>query len=132
MDSSQKPSAAPQWKLGILPSAILGGIAVLISDKLDASGLEAIQSLVFTALMFFLAAFLVGRVYGAVSGLNILSFGLGIAVGTFLGAVIDPTHNLWPLAIVIYWVIGAIPVTLGVLSGAFLRTRSASRAKVSS
>ena len=70
---------------------------------------------------------LIGRVCGAASGFNILSIGVGIAVGTVIGAILDGTKNLWPFTIVIYWVIGAIPVTLGVLLGAFWRARSVKR-----
>jgi hypothetical protein len=127
MDKAQTSTTTPQWKRGILPCTILGCIDVLIIEKLDASGIEAAMSLGIAAFTFFLTALVVGRLYGAASGFNILSIGLGIAVGTFLGAVIDPTHNLWPIAIVIFWIVGAIPVALGVLLGTFWRTRSARR-----
>ena len=127
LDMNQLSPATPQWKRAILPCTVLGCIVVLIGDKLDDSGLEYTWSVGITAIMFFLTGLLVGRVFGAAAGFSILSIGLGIAVGTFLSAVLDPTRNLWPIEIVVYCVVGAVPVALGMLLGAFWRTQSATR-----
>lgn len=51
---------------------------------------------------------------------------LGIAVGTILDAVIQPIwhnrdSNLWPLGILIWWVIGILPISVGVAIARIVR-----------
>jgi hypothetical protein len=123
-------AAVSEWKRGAIPSVISVALATLLIDVLVPYDLEAgLVLLGAIAVAYFLVALFIGRVYGAASGFNILWMGLGIAIGTFVAAMvvemfIGNSRNLWPFAIVIYWVIGILPVTIGVLLGAFWRTHS--------
>jgi hypothetical protein len=124
-------AASTEWKRGALPSILAGAIAVVASQRLVAAcGLEeSFISWGIDAFFLFVAALTVGRLYGAASGFNMISIGIGIAVGTIVESMIflwttgvDP--NLWPIAIVILWIVGCVPVIVGVLLGVLWRNWS--------
>jgi hypothetical protein len=79
------------------------------------------------AFVYFALALVIGRAYGGMT--NILVVAIGIALGFFLDAEIVEgllglgSRNLWPIGIVIYWVIGCVPVALGFLLGNRWRAR---------
>jgi hypothetical protein len=120
-------AASTEWKHGALPSILAGAIAAVASQRLVAAyGLEeSFVSWGLAAFFFFVSALTVGRLYGAASGFNMISIGIGIAVGTIVESMIiaasgvDP--NLWPIAIVILWIVGCIPVVVGVVFGTLWR-----------
>jgi len=115
---------------GLLASLILSAAVVLILDPLS-SVLRLEESFtlwIVAAVMFFIVALFIGGSYGAASALNIAIMGAGIAIGTFVDAAVaegifGKSRNLWPLGIVLFWVIGLIPILSGFALGRLVRSR---------
>jgi hypothetical protein len=107
----------------------LSALAVLAIDLLTSlSHLEeSLLSWGIAAFVYFAIALFIGRAYGGVA--NILFVAIGIALGFFLDAMIVESllglgsRNLWPIGIVIYWIIGCVPIALGFLLGNRWRAR---------
>jgi hypothetical protein len=122
-------------KRGWFPALASSAIAVLALDLLTSfSHLEeSLWSWGLAAFVYFALALFIGRAYGGVA--NILFVAVGIALGFFLDAIIVEgvlgleKGNLWPIGIVIYWVIGCVPVALGFLLGNRWRARGMSAAQ---
>jgi hypothetical protein len=112
-------------------SIVAGTIAVLLTDLLTSViQLEnSLGSWGIAATLFFLAAVLIGRIHGFASTASVAFVGAGIAIGTFVDAIVvemilGGSRNLWPLGIVLWWFVGAVPVIVGLLLGNRWRTHS--------
>ena len=123
------PLAASSGRVAILAYS---AVAILAACWLSrALGLEASFLLWgLGALALFCVALVVGRVSPVTLGNGILFIALGIALGTMLDAILAETlmglsRNMWPFDIAFWWVLGSVPVALGLTLGRILRSRVA-------
>jgi hypothetical protein len=67
----------------------------------------------------------VAGAFGIFAGIAV-GVGVDIALAMALG---EPERNLWPLEIVFYWVVAAVPVLLGINAGRYADRRSSPRSR---
>jgi hypothetical protein len=72
--------------------------------------------------MYFLLAILIGRLFDPNFSWYLFLMFAGIGVGFFVDAALveiylNKSRNLWPLGAVLYWILGCVPMMLGLLLG---------------
>ncbi len=93
----------------------------LLSEMFPSFG-ESFVSWGAASAMYFVLAILIGRVFDPHFSRYLFLMLAGIAVGFFVDAAIveiclNKSRNLWPLGVVLYWILGCVPMMLGLLLG---------------
>ena len=129
MSTTPQVTGRPRERL--LP-ALLIGLAAGLMGSLALAQLNPQGALGITAAIYAVVSF--GGALGAIqfAPSNFLEVGglmcAGVAVGVFLSVLVHPMvgggeRNLWPFEILLFWVVGAIPLWLGLVIGRFLNAR---------
>ena len=101
------------------------GAAITLVATIGGSLLKMDDSfgpLAFSGIVYFASALALGLTSAKRGWISVLSVFGGIAIGIVIDALLRPTlfhedPNLWPFGIVIYWVVGLVPIPLGYLVG---------------
>jgi len=106
----------------------VGLIAVLLANVVAAMtvGPESFGLWIIGAVAFLAAGLACGATYPRASWLSAFGVFGGIAAGVIVDTVFQEivnmkSRNLWPIDIVFWWVLGALPIYLGFALGRFLR-----------
>ena len=107
---------------------IVGLISVLLTNVIASMtvGPESFGLWIIGAVAFLAAGIACGATYPQTSWLSAFGVFGGIAAGVILDSVFQEvvntkSRNLWPIDIVFWWVLGALPIYLGFALGRFLR-----------